>query len=392
MAPPHSPAPSTVSATMLKVISTAAGDDDLHLFKELVTMVDEGRGRPKEAIEALRLEDVEELKGLGVLHTAASKGSLEVCRYLVEELQVDVNGVDKEGRTPLFFAIICKGVGTPKYLLDHGADPNKASHDGSSPLHAAAKSGDCETIELLLLKGAYVDPVAFCGTPLHCAATEDHYSAMKILLDHNADCNKMVNGKTPLIAAIDAAARNCMVLLVRAGADRKESLAYAMANLHSEKLVSTDFVNCVMEDVASNNIVIDNDEPVSKKKIRAAGFKKLASHSFHKKDYSAAIGNYTVAMALDPDDATLYSNRSVCWLLVGEAVKALADANQCRKLWPDWPKACYRQGAAVMLLKDYKSACDHFLDGLKLDPANTEMEDALRNAYDAMAGVSKHQG
>jgi ankyrin repeat protein len=48
-------------------------------------------------------------------------------------------------------------------------------------------SGDCETVELLLLKGAYVDPVASCGTPLHFAATEDHYSTLKILLDHNAD-------------------------------------------------------------------------------------------------------------------------------------------------------------------------------------------------------------
>jgi hypothetical protein len=61
-------------------------------------MLDEGKGRPKEAIEALRWEGIEELEGVGVLHAAASKGSLGVCRYLlVEELQVDVNGVDKEG-------------------------------------------------------------------------------------------------------------------------------------------------------------------------------------------------------------------------------------------------------------------------------------------------------
>jgi hypothetical protein len=56
-------------------------------------------------------------------------------------------------------------------------------------------------------------------------------------------------------------------------------------------------------------------------------------------------------MALDPDDATLYSNRSACWLLIGVGDKALVDANQCRKMRPDWPKACYRQGAALMLLK-----------------------------------------
>jgi hypothetical protein len=62
--------------------------------------LDTGRGSLKEAVEALRVEDVGLLQGLGPLHVAASRGRLEVCRYLVEELQVDVNGVDKEGQGP----------------------------------------------------------------------------------------------------------------------------------------------------------------------------------------------------------------------------------------------------------------------------------------------------
>jgi hypothetical protein len=56
-------------------------------------------------------------------------------------------------------------------------------------------------------------------------------------------------------------------------------------------------------------------------------------------------------IALDPADATWFSNRSLCWYQMGDGAKALADANECRRIRPDWQKACYRQGTALMLLK-----------------------------------------
>lgn len=42
-------------------------------------------------------------------------------------------------------------------------------------------------VELLLAKGAYIDPVTSCGTPLHIACTEGQDHTVKILLEHNAD-------------------------------------------------------------------------------------------------------------------------------------------------------------------------------------------------------------
>lgn len=67
------------------------------------------------------------------------------------------------------------------------------------------------------------------------------------------------------------------------------------------------------------------------------------------------------AIDLDATDGTLFSNRSLCWLRLGQAEQALADAKACRALRPDWPKACYREGAALRLLQ----ACSNiylFLD------------------------------
>lgn len=57
------------------------------------------------------------------------------------------------------------------------------------------------------------------------------------------------------------------------------------------------------------------------------------------------------AIELDPDDATLYSNRSLCHVRIGEANKALLDANSCIKIRPEWLKGYYRKGIALMSLK-----------------------------------------
>uniref|UniRef100_A0ACD5U2A3 Uncharacterized protein n=1 Tax=Avena sativa TaxID=4498 RepID=A0ACD5U2A3_AVESA len=391
MASPCSHVHYNVGGPMLNVIFEAAFEGDLPIFKELVMMLDMGRGRPKEVIEALRVEDVGELEGFSALHAAAKGGKIAVCRYLVDELLVDVDVVDKKGRTPLFFAMHSKDVGTAKYLLDRGANPDKASHDGLSLLHSAALSDNCEMVELLLAKGAYVDPVADCGTPLHFAASEGHYGTMKILLDHNADYNKMVNGETPLIAATcaDSHSMKCIMILVKAGADLKGALSFAAKNLHEGKVISYDFFKCLMEDAGANHDVCIDDEPMVKQEIIRGGLMSLGSDSLRKKDYLGAAGFFGQALELDPGDATLFSNRSLCWLQMGAGDKALEDANKCRKMRPDWPISCYRQGAALMLLKDYKGASQRFLDGLKLDPVNAEIEDALREAMESLKKTSR---
>lgn len=63
------------------------------------------------------------------------------------------------------------------------------------------------------------------------------------------------------------------------------------------------------------------------------------------------------AVDFDPTDATLYSNRSLCWLRLGQADHALADAKACRGLRPDWAKACYREGAAHRLMQVSSRFC-----------------------------------
>ena len=68
----------------------------------------------------------------------------------------------------------------------------------------------------------------------------------------------------------------------------------------------------------------------------------------------------------------------------GDAKNALNDAQACSMMRPGWPKASYREGTALMLLKDYEKACDAFLDGLKLELGNVELEDGLRQALESL--------
>uniref|UniRef100_A0ACD5T713 Uncharacterized protein n=1 Tax=Avena sativa TaxID=4498 RepID=A0ACD5T713_AVESA len=406
MAAPRSASIPLGGRPMLDAIFQAVSDGDFPRFKALLTILGTGTGNLKETVESLTVQDprLPGAQGYNALHLAAIRGQrLDMCRYLVETLGVDVNCSDKEGKTPLFLSLLSADVCTTKYLLDHGANPNKAAYTqgGVCPLHQAAGSGDSNIVELLLARGAYVDPVACNVTPLYLAAREGQAAAMKILLDHNADYNRMVNGKTPLMAAMDSSSRKCMLLLIKAGADIMEAAMYAVESPNAAKLLSPDFFSCVLEDIGAHQYALDalcevgidliflmvQDEPVAKRRTRIARFKSLGDKCFKTKDYVSAAGYYTLALYLVPDDdasANLFSNRSLSWLQMGDGGKALLDAEECQKKRPDWPKAYYRQGTALMLLKEYETAGEHFSHALKLDPGCAEIEGALRKASESL--------
>ncbi|RLN09784.1 ankyrin-like protein-like protein [Panicum miliaceum] len=182
MAPPRTYAagPGTLQRRLIQ----ASADGDLRAFKRIATALDGGKGRIREAVEAVRD------RGVRALHVAAGRGRIPVCAYMVEELHMDVNAADESGNTPLSHAVRAGNVGIVRYLLDHGADPNKPVDFECTSIHIAVGKGMCEMVELLLSKGADVNFSSHCGAPLHIAAMENQDAAMKVLLDHGADINK----------------------------------------------------------------------------------------------------------------------------------------------------------------------------------------------------------
>ncbi|XP_026458567.1 ankyrin-1-like [Papaver somniferum] len=235
----------------------------------------EGIGVP-EAIKKLVKEGVR-----GSLHVAASGGSLEVCKYLIENLKLDMDTKDGKGiisphffltvvvaddgvaatdppptggskdivsqtpeekqkaivkwidddfdcknyilicGTPLHHAVIKGHFDTVRYLLEKGANADASNNRNIAALHFAAKSGDAKIITLLLSKGVRLDIATRYGTALQCAASLGHRDAVKMLLDHGANPNVVSSEDVfkPLISAIIAKSWECVELLLQAGAD-----------------------------------------------------------------------------------------------------------------------------------------------------------------------------
>ncbi|GJN21099.1 hypothetical protein PR202_gb08547 [Eleusine coracana subsp. coracana] len=181
---------------------------------------------------------------------------------------------------------------------------------------------------------------------------------------------------TPLITALNVGSLKCVELLVKAGADVK-GVGTVTPLIIAANNGFTEFYKCLLEAGADPDVP-DDEDPIYR--MKPADIKLEGSKAYNRKDYANAVKLYSMAANHCPDDATLYSNRCLCWLKMGEGDRALMDAQICRIKRPNWAKACYLHGSALMLLKDYGKACDAFLDALELDPANGEIQKALRHS------------
>lgn len=114
----------------------------------------------------------------------------------------------------------------------------------------------------------------------------------------------------------------------------------------------------------------------------ATAYKVKGNGLFKEGDFAGAVAAYSEAIALDPGNGVLYSNRSGAYLALGGAVsKAFKDAEECVRLRPDWPKAYGRRGAAEAALTRFVAAQSSYRRALDLDPrGNPSFEEALAAA------------
>ncbi len=68
-----------------------------------------------------------------LLHVAVWHGNLEVIKFLIDELKIDINARNKYGETPLHYAAKTNNEQLITYLLNRGANPNIKDNEHRTP-------------------------------------------------------------------------------------------------------------------------------------------------------------------------------------------------------------------------------------------------------------------
>lgn len=328
--------------------------------------------------------------GTTALHHSAGIGDTDLLEHLLSR---GVNpDLESDSGTPLVWAAGHAQEAAVTVLLKHGANPNAETDDGITPLISSVAADSLACLELLIQAGAKVNVSAGGATPLHIAADNGSLELINSLLKAGTDPNVSdEDGVKPVQVAAGRGNRGAVEILFpvtsKIDAIPSWTIDGILEHVQSESKKQQDESLNAKENNRSVDAAVSREQNIPEvspeAKKRAAESKSRGDEAFKRNDYHTAIDSYTQAIDLNPSDGTLFSNRSLCWMKLGQAEQALADAKACRALRPDWSKACYREGAALRLLLRFDEAANAFYEGVKLDPESKELVNAFREAVEA---------
>ncbi|KAL8858821.1 MAG: hypothetical protein Q9178_004738 [Gyalolechia marmorata] len=150
---------------------------------------------------------------------ASGYGTTEMVDMLLKS-GANINSDDQDGATALHMALGNGKIDIVNLLLARGAVMESLGAFGKAPLHYAAQGGNEDCLLAVLRSGADVNRQDEVGaTALHVVSQYDNLAGVKVLLAHGASIEAIHFGKTPLISTVEMGNEDCVLALLRNGAD-----------------------------------------------------------------------------------------------------------------------------------------------------------------------------
>ena len=144
------------------------------------------------------------------LFNACEKGDLNAAQLEIRK-GANVNAIDSNARTPIYYAIRSKKFELVKYLVNScGAKVDMADYRNITPLHIAAEVGSKSIVSFLVEKGAKINAKV---------ASLDYSVTLKTAFSKAPIPDEAKNGKSPLHLAAESGSEDVVVLLLEKGAD-----------------------------------------------------------------------------------------------------------------------------------------------------------------------------
>uniref|UniRef100_A0A3Q3N1T2 Ankyrin repeat and SOCS box containing 15a n=1 Tax=Mastacembelus armatus TaxID=205130 RepID=A0A3Q3N1T2_9TELE len=154
--------------------------------------------------------------------TAVHEASRVGCAHILELLLQNGGQVlepDQHGVTPLGIAAEYSHPDVLELLIKNGEPPpHGLAPNGDTVLYDAAGSGNPDCIDLLLQHGANPNiPNLSSQLPIHRAAYEGHYLALRVLIPITTRRALRLSGHSPVHSAADGGHAHCLELLLLKG-------------------------------------------------------------------------------------------------------------------------------------------------------------------------------
>ncbi len=159
---------------------------------------------------------------------AAVNDRLDIVKYFIEELGIDVDQRDAVGCTPLMATSyfrkknLDKNMATIGYLISKGADVNATASNGTTAFIGTAIDGRVDVAAILVQNGAKPDArtTDYGDTAIYRAVERDRHDFLEFLLSVGVDIDVQNDfGVSPLMKAAGNGSINSVKMLVAKGAD-----------------------------------------------------------------------------------------------------------------------------------------------------------------------------